>query len=173
MATNWTYPNQISQYSEEGAEEQHISWSNLGVEAITVNDKLNLVTTKNLYHIARSPKHDLTTKTYFLQVSNFKFQNLPATISGIELRLSVNRRGRISDDVVQLMLDNVPIGDNKAGVEITQNKIYGSPTDMWNTSLTNEDLQKSHFGILMRFKSHPKWPHSDPMFVNSVELRIY
>lgn len=173
MATFWTNANEISQHAEEGADNIHIAWSNIGTEALTFNDKFSIVTSKNLYHIARSPKHDLMTKTYFLKLTNFNFQNTPASISGIELRLTSNRRGRIADDTVQLLLDNLPIGENKAVPEISANKIYGSETDMWGTQLTQAQITQRTFGVLLRFKSHPKWPHSDPMFVNCVELRIY
>jgi hypothetical protein len=173
MATFWTYPNTIAQYVETGAEDNHISWNNISLGDIISNDKLSVVTNKNLYHIARSPKHDLVTKTFFLKITNFKFQNLPVAISGIEMRLTANRRGRIMDDTVQLLLNDEPIGDNKASLEILQTKIYGSPTDLWNANLTISDLNKNNFGLLLRFKSHIKWPHSDPIFVNCVELRIH
>lgn len=173
MATYWTSAGNISQYAEEGADNAHISWSNIGTEPVILNDKFSIVTSKNLYHIARSPKHDLMTKTFFLKLTDFRFQNLPATISGVELRIMANRRGRIVDDTVQLLLNGQLIGDNKAGSEISVNKIYGSSTELWNSSLTADQIAQSSFGVLLRFKSHPKWPHSDPMFVNCVELRIH
>lgn len=173
MATFWTYPNKISQYAESGAEEAHISWNNIGPEATAINDKTSLVTSKNLYHIARSPKSDLMTKTYFLKATGFNFQNMPASLSGIELRLTTNRRGRIMDDTVQLLLNEESIGDNRAEFDMPMIKIYGGPNDLWNTNLNINDVQKNNFGVLLRFKSHMKWPHSDPMLVNCIELRIY
>ena len=53
MATFWTYPNTIAQYVETGAEDNHISWNNISLGDIISNDKLSVVTNKNLYHIAR------------------------------------------------------------------------------------------------------------------------
>lgn len=172
MTTFWTYPNEISQYAEEGAESVHIAWNN-NIENIISNDKLSIITEKNLYHISRSPKHDLVTKTYYLKLKNFQFQNVPLTISGIELRLTTNRRGRIMDDTIQLVYNDQIIGNNKSITEVNNTMIYGSATDKWNTNLTHEEVSNKNFGLLLRFKSHIKYPHSDPMFVNCVEMRIH
>lgn len=173
MATNWTYPNIVSQHAENGANEVHVSWNNIDIESVINNDKLNILTSENLFRIARSPKSDLTTKTYFLKFKNFNFINVPEIISGIELRLITNRRGRVMDDTIQLIHGDNILGNNKADHEILQNKIYGSATDLWNSNITKNQILDKNFGILLRFKSHNKFPHKDPMFLNSVEMRIY
>lgn len=172
MATTWTYSNKIHQYSEEGAESIHIQWSNIDVNRVSSNDNNSITTNGNLYHIARSPKHDILSKTYYIVFTDFKFQNVPETISGIELKLNTNRKGRITDDTVCLFKESI-IGDNKAIVEILPSKIYGDSTDLWGTNLTKSDIIDKNFGVILRFKSHPKWPHNDPMFINAVELRIH
>lgn len=173
MATFWTYSNKIHQFSEQGAETIHIPWSNTDVNRVTSNDNNSITTQGNLYHIARSPKSDILSKTYFIVFTDFKFQNLPETVSGIELKLFTNRKGRITDDTVSLYYDDSLIGNNKASTEILPNKIYGDPLDNWGVALTKEKLMDKSFGVILRFKSHPKWPHNDPMFINAVELRIY
>lgn len=173
MASFWTYPNLISQSVEAGAEDIHIPWGNLTAEYTRTTDKTSIVTSKNLYHIARSPKHNLMTKTYFLRASGFRFENLPLTISGIELRINGNRRGRIMDDTIALMMDDQPLGENKATSQIPMTAIYGSSTDTWKAELTIDDISNLKFGVMLRFKSHDKWPHSDPMLINSIELRIH
>lgn len=173
MSTYWTYPNKVSQSVEEGAQEVHVPWSDLDVVSIILNDKVSLSTSGSLYHIARSPKHDILSKTFYLKLTDFKFQDAPATLSGIELRIDANRRGRIMDETVQLLLDDQIIGENKASTDITPNNLYGSPTDKWDTNLTMEQISKSSFGVVLRFKSHPKWPHKDPILINRVELRIH
>lgn len=113
MATSWTYSNKIHQYSEEGAETVHIQWSNTDVNRVSSTDNNYITTNGNLYHIARSPKHDILSKTYYIVFTDFKFQNVPNNILGIELRLISNRRGRITDDTISLYKSNI-IGDNKA-----------------------------------------------------------
>jgi hypothetical protein len=172
MATFWTYSNKIQQYAEEGAESVHIPWSNTDVNRVSSNDNNSITTNGNLFHIARSPKHDILSKTYYIVFTNFKFQNLPETISGIELKLSSNRKGRITDDTISLYKNSI-IGENKAISEVLPNKIYGDSTDLWGANLTKSDILDENFGVILRFKSHPRWPHNDPMFINAVELRIH
>jgi len=85
----------------------------------------------------------------------------------------MNRYGRITDDTIQLTLDDEIIGSNKADLILDLNKIYGSDSDMWSTSLSSSDIVNSSFGIIMRFQSHPNWPHKCSPFIDAVELRIH
>jgi hypothetical protein len=160
MTTEWTSPTTFSQYAEEGAESVHVQW----------DDKLTS-TNGCLEHIARSPKHDLRTKTYYLKATGFNFQNLPDTISGVELRLSVKRRGRVTDETISLVI-NDQVSENRATLDLSPTKMYGSETDTWALSMSLEDLN-SEFGVLLRFQSHPQWPHKDAAFIDAVELRIH
>lgn len=163
MTTNWATPSTISQAAEEGAESVHISW-----------DIQSISTTSPLYHIARSPKYNLKSKTYFLTFSEFNFTGLPDTLTGIELRLTARRRGRVMDETIQLCLDNNLIGDNKASRSLDVTKLYGSENDLWNTeNLSITDISSPTFGVKLRFQSHLDWPHQDPILIDAVELRIY
>lgn len=173
MATNWTPPSFLEQYAEESAESNHIPWSDLSLASINSSNNISLTTMGDLYRIARSPKHDLITKTYYLRLSRFNFSNLPPTLSGIEMRLTGNRRGRIMDDTIQLCLNGSMIGDNKGKLDIMPITIYGSETDTWSSNLTIDNIADLSFGVVLRFKSHIKWPHKDPMFIDCVELRIH
>lgn len=166
MSTNWTLPSLIIQYPEETAENNHIPWNDLKT--------FPLVTSKDLQHIARSPKPDLKDKTYFLKFSQFNFQNLPTTISGIELRLSARRKGRITDETIQLYIDNSQLGENKASLTLDPTKIYGGSNDKWGLEdISVSSVSNLNFGIIMRFQSHPKWPHKDSTIIDLVELRIH
>jgi hypothetical protein len=163
MTTNWATPSTIIQAAEEGAESVHISW-----------DTQSISTTEPLYHIARAPKHDLKSKTYFLTFSGFNFIGLPDTLTGIELRLTAKRRGRVMDETIQLCLDNNLVGDNKASRSLDVTKLYGGENDLWNTeNLSITDITSPTFGVKLRFQSHPDWPHRDPILISAVELRIY
>lgn len=175
MTSNWALPRNISQYAEEGAENLHIPWLDVGnFYSLKHLDGRSIRTSQDLVHIARDPRSDITQKTYFLKITNFNFLNLPATVSGIELRLTSNRSGRITDDTIQLILNDQPIGDNQADLNLDTKKIYGGQTEMWNTTnLTLANIQDSSFGILLRFKSHPRWPHKCSPFIDTVELRIH
>jgi hypothetical protein len=174
MTTVWTPPSLISQYAEPSAEDIHIPWNALEFSAVTAFDQQRLGLNGVLSHIARSPKHDTLSKTYFLKFQGFNFKNLPDSISGVEVKLCADRRGRVTDDTVQLIVNNAAVGSNKANLNLDPIKYYGSPTDKWEVpSLSTADLANSNFGLLLRFKSHPNYPHSDPAFINSIELRIY
>ena len=174
MTTNWTLPTNVIQYAEEGGEDAHISWLETNnFHSLKDFDGKSVRTTRDLVHIARDPRHDTLQKTYYLKLTGFNFSNLPGTLAGIEMRLSINRYGRITDDTIQLCYNNVLIGDNHASLNLNLIKIYGSETDNWNTNLTMSDIQNSSFGVAIRFQSHPNWPHRSSPLIDAVELRIH
>jgi hypothetical protein len=161
MTTEWTTPATFSQYAEEGAESVHIPW-----------DSTLTSTNGCLEHIARSPKHDLKTKTYYLEATGFNFQNLPNVISGIELKLSVKRRGRITDETINLVV-NDNVGENHATLDLSPTKTYGGATDIWGVKNLSVGNLSNNLRVLLRFQAHPNWPHKDPAFIDAVELRIH
>jgi len=174
MTTNWALPTNVTQYSESGAEDYHVSWENINqFESIKFLDGRRIKTSRDLVHIARDPRHDIKEKTYYLKLTGFNFYNIPNNPTGIELKLNMNRYGRITDDTIQLVLNDNLIGENKATLDLTPVKVYGSGTDLWNTALTNLDLQNINFGIIIRFQSHPNWPHKCSPFIDAIELRIH
>lgn len=173
MNSNWALPNTVEQYSEEGAEENHISWVEIdNFSSLKQFDGKSTKTSRDLLHIARDPRHDIIEKTYFLKLTNFNFKNLPDSLSGIELRITMNRFGRITDDTVQLCLNGNLIGNNKATRDLAPIKLYGTGTDLWNSNLNISNVQNNSFGIVLRFKSHPDWPHKSSALIDAVEIRI-
>lgn len=174
MTSNWALPRSVIQYSEEGAELFHVSWDETDAfTAVKNKDGKHIKTSRDLLHIARDPKKDITEKTYFLKLTGFNFVNLPEQISGIELKLSMNRFGRIMDDTIQLTLAGSVIGENLADVILDPIKVYGGTNEMWQTNLTPLDVVDETFGVVLRFKSHPHWPHKTSALIDSVELRIH
>lgn len=174
MATPWTLPNTISQYAETGGEDSHVSWLEVdNFSALKNLDQRSIKTSRDLVHIARDPRHDITEKTYYLKVTNFNFRSLPSTLSGIELKLSMNRFGRITDDEIHLCLNNEIIGQNQADLNLDPIKTYGNSTNLWNTNLTISDIQNSSFGCIIRFQSHPKWPHKCSALIDAIEIKIH
>lgn len=171
MTTAWTLPTSISQYVETDAEDIHISWDDTSFNNLTSITGRALGTTKPLYHIARSPKHDLKTKTYFLKLGGFRFEDIPNVISGIEVRLSSKRYGRITDETIQLSLNDELVGDNKATLMVSPIKTYGGENDTWG--INPDDVLEPSFGIIIRLQSHPNWPHRDGAQIDAVEIRIH
>lgn len=174
MSTNWALPLSVVQYAESGAEDRHISWNDeRNFSSIKTKDGSHTKTNRDLLHIARDPKHDIIEKTYYLKLTNFQFSSVPASISGIEVKITMNRFGRITDDTIQLCLNDNLIGQNFADLDLSPIKIYGSQTDLWMTSLTSANISDSSFGIALRFQSHPKWPHKSSALIDAVEIRVH
>ena len=173
MNSNWALPASVTQYAEPGAD-NHVSWIDTNnFYSLKNNDGRSIKTSRDLLHIAKEPRHDLVEKTYFLKIIGFNFTNLPAVLTGIELRLTMNRYGRISDETIQLCLDNEPIGENQTSSTLDPIKIYGSDTSIWATQLTIADIQNPSFGVILRFRSHPNWPHKNSALIDAVELRVH
>jgi hypothetical protein len=174
MTSNWALPTSITQYSEEGAELFHVSWDETeNFAAIKNKDGKSIKTSRDLFHIARDPKKDITEKTYFLKLTGYNFINLPDQISGIEVKLSMNRFGRIMDDTIQLTLAGSLIGENKTDMSLDPIKVYGGATEMWQTNVSKAYISDPTFGVVLRFKSHPRWPHRSSALIDAVELRIH
>jgi hypothetical protein len=174
MTSNWALPTIISQYAEETAEDNHISWIEVdNFSSLKSLDGRSIKTSRDLLHIAREPRHDIKEKTYFLKVTGFNFIDVPDVVSGIEAKITSNRYGRITDETIQLTLNNTVIGDNQASLDLNPIKIYGGQDNIWNTNLTTAGILDASFGIVLRFQSHPRWPHKSSMLLDSVELRIH
>lgn len=174
MTSNWALPRTISQYAEDGGESAHISWEEIdNFSALKSLDGKSVKTTSDLIHIARDPKSDIKQKTYYLKITNFNFENLPSELNGIELKLSMKRHGRITDETVQLTLNDQLIGSNQADLDLLPVKIFGGENSLWNSTLSINDILNPTFGIALRFQSHPRWPHKSSPFIDAVELRIH
>lgn len=174
MPTAWTYPSTVVQFCESGAEQVDIAWddSKSFVELKDFDGRL-LPSIGTLYHIARSPKPDIKNKTWFLRLTNFSFQNLPAVLSGIEVKVDARRYGRAQDETVQLCLNGNYIGDNFASPDVAPQKVYGGQTELWNSGIDIAAISNSTFGITVRFQAHKSWPHKDPILLDSVQIRIW
>jgi hypothetical protein len=173
MATNWKSPITVDQYAESDAENIHVSWDANEFSNLRNLDGRSVKTVRDLLHVSRDPRHDIVEKTYFLRVSNFNFSSLPSTLSGIETRITANRYGRITDDTVQFCLNGLLIGDNQATLDLSPIKIYGSNESLWSTNLSMSDIQNSSFGVVVRFKSHPSWPHKCSALIDAIEIRVH
>ena len=177
MTTYWTKPAEITQYAQHDAEEVHISWN-------IISNRNPITTTAPLLHIARQPRNDITMKTYFLSLTGYTFENLPETITGINCRVSMDRGGRIADETVQLTYKGKLIGSNQGKPAFNpQNNAstlspvttYGGDISNWEVTGTVDTLmvQDPSFGVVLRFRSHPSWPHNTTPQINAVEIQIY
>lgn len=174
MTSNWTLPTSVTQYAETDAENYHVSWLDVGdFYALKNKDGRYIKTARDLVHIAKQPQHDFVEKTYYLKATGFNFNTLPETLSGIEMRLSMNRYGRITDETIQLCLDADILGDNQASLKLDPANIYGGETNKWGATLSIANIQNPTFGVIVRFQSHPNWPHKCSALVDAIELRVH
>ena len=174
MPTAWTYPSNIVQFSDPGAETIDIAWDDSkGFVELKDFDGRSVQSMGTLQHIARSPKPDIRNKTYFLRCTGFNFSNLPANLSGIEVKVNARRYGRAQDETIQLCLNDNLIGDNLSTADIAPEKIYGGADNIWDSGIILQNLQESSFGITVRFQAHRQWPHKDPVLVDAIQIRIW
>lgn len=168
MTTSWTLPNTITQYAED---ESHIEWNtnfhsiNAGVGGVSL--------TRPLMHISRQPKNDIKMKTWYLSATNFSFQNLPEQISGLAFKFTVDRVGRVFDETIQLTYNGEFVGENKCARTVDPVQIYGGDGDLWTVTDLQTIIQDPSFGITIRMRSHPDWPHKTTPILRGIELQIY
>ena len=171
MTTPWFYPNAVTQYGEIP---QHVSWQGEDNNwAYLRTTDAYVSTTRELLHIANASVNDLKMKTYYLYLTDFGIADISDPILGIEVMIDMRRGGRITDETIQLRYNNDFIGDNRASYQLDNNKIYGSETDLWDTTgLTAGMLRDASFGLGIRFQSHPAWPHKEHPMLNYIKLRV-
>jgi hypothetical protein len=173
----------IIQYAED--ELTQIQWNTASLEMLaSPNNVVGITTMQPLIHFARSPKYDLTNVTWFIKYTGFNFINVPDTISGITATIEMNRGGRAADDTIQLVYNGDMIGENQAKPAVIHNAIrdisalenkaiYGGPSNTWGVSdITPDMVNDPSFGIVIRYKSHPAWPHKTYPLLYSVQLQI-
>ena len=172
-------PNSVVQSSE--IPEYEIGWKSVptAYDGFLMNSRWS--TLRDLKHISNPATGDLRNKTWSLTCTDCRMIQLPNIITGLELNLNAQRNGRIVDEVIQLTYQGVPYGNNnfvyktdsEGHLTILTETTYGSPTDLWGEPLTPAILQDPSFGIILKFQSHPYYPHSCGMTVDSVSLTVY
>jgi hypothetical protein len=163
-----------------------IQWT---FDSTGISDANPASTLGTLYTMSGFWQEKFYSETSQLVCTNFNIPDL-GTITGIELELDARRVARIQDLVIQLTLNGVPIGDNKASIinpvqsdtytsEVTvpldpidDYNIYGGANDMWGTELSGADIADPSFGVLISFRSNIIYPHNDVVYLHQVALRI-
>lgn len=171
MPTPWFYPTTISQTAEDAS---HIQWDDTNNFVFLRSADNNFTkTVKSLLHIANSRSTALKNQTWYLLLTGFNFTNLPATITGLEAEIHMDRGGRITDETIQLRVGNNWIGDNQADAKLDEYKFYGSPDSNWSVDNLSSYILDPSFGMGLRFQSHPSYPHNSTPRIDYVRIRLY
>jgi len=172
------YPSLIAQSSS--APEQEIGWTSTPTSSLNYLLNSRWKTVDVLSHLSNPATGDIRNKTWALTCTGF---NIPLLneINGIQLTVVGQRNGRIVDEIIQLTYQGQAIGNNnfyyitdsEGHLLLTNETTYGGTTDMWGTTLTPEQLTDPTFGVILKFQSHPYYPHRCGMFLDSVSLTVY
>jgi hypothetical protein len=171
MFTSWKSPNSVRQFAEH---ENHVAWDNTdGMSAIKSQDARSLKTVDDLIFIANPTVNNIRNKTWYIVLTDFRFSENINEITGLQLRFNCQRHGRVTDDTIQLYWQENAIGENIANMDLDLIKTYGISAYDWGLeNFEKEQVLSSEFGVLLRFQSHPFWPHRSAMFINSVDIRL-
>lgn len=172
-------PHHVDIVSE--APDQEITWRSSPSRNVDDLLQQKWTTVRSLKHIANPASGNIRERTRSLICTQFQITDLPNEISGLQLDIVAQRNGRIVDELVQLTFQNQAIGknnfvyhtDSEGHLKITNETSYGGPTDLWEVDITHELLRDPSFGIILKFQSHPYYPHSVGMILDSVSLTVY
>jgi hypothetical protein len=175
MPTSWSYPTQVTQYCEADV---HIPW-------INVDDKFTKInyvrSQKDLIHMSNPMVNDMRMKTYYLKLTGFEWDQVLDTVNGIEVMVNTRRGGRITDETVQLWSNGNTIGANLAranldgygNIVILNEQTYGAPTDLWGLETLDASLVYQDFGIVLRYQTHPRYPHVTTPNIEHIQIRLW
>ena len=177
---NYVYtPNMVTQTSEDP--ENEISWKSSPTTVIGCLMNSKWMTVKPLIHLSNPACGDIGSQTYSLICTNLNATDLLDEISGISLRVSGQRNGRVVDKQIQLTYMGDLIGENKVDYEtdseghilLLNDTTYGGENDLWGATLTKEMIQDPSFGVILKFQNHPFYPHSCGMLLEAVSITVY
>jgi hypothetical protein len=176
---NFTYyPSRVIQTSS--LPDQEIGWTQYSIGNSEYLLGSRWKTNKPLLHISNPATGDLRNSTWTLTCTGF---NIPLlnTITGIKLNVKARRNGRIVDDIIQLTYQGSAIGannfsyitDSEGHFLLLNDTYYGGEFDLWESEVTPSMLTDPSFGIILKFQSHPFYPHNCEMYLDSVSLTVY
>jgi hypothetical protein len=179
MITNFISPTNIQQIPD--TEFVTIPWVNL---PYCIGKNSLAMTDQPLYTISGLWMERFRSKTNQIWTTGYNIPRLPNDITGISLRVNINRAARIRDLIIQLTLGGELIGQNYA-FEMTNEyaymhniplvgdyNVYGGSADMWGTELTAMDVADPSFGAALSFQSNETLPHRDLAYINQIAIQV-
>ncbi len=127
----------------------------------------------NLYHLHRVSN--------YLQGTQYGF-NIPAGTEILGIEVVINRyspvpNSQISDYEVRLLKDGVPDGSNKASTVSWPTTLtavtYGSPTDLWGTTWTPEEINSNDFGAALSAQRDNNGNNTRNAIIDTIRVTVY
>jgi hypothetical protein len=156
--------------ANSGNPDQEIPWQFISTRWRTVQD---------LKHRSNPATGDIVDSTWSLYLTDFGIQE--TNILGLKFHLVAQRNGRIVDQTIQLCYQNQLIGVNKVDyttdteghLPLSNDTAYGGPEDVWGVSDLGSKITDPSFGIVIKFQSHPYYPHSCGLRIDQMSLTVY
>lgn len=145
-----------------------VAWSNPG----------NIVASNNTYATAALTSSSTTSQYLYAQDFGFEINGM-AILEGIivSIEKKASLANAIKDSQVYLLKSGVYHGDNKAigsTWSATEGSItYGSPTDLWGSSLLPEDIRDSTFGVFIQAQYENPYLTPATASIDAIEMTIY
>lgn len=170
MFTPWKNPSTARQYAEH---ESHIPWdASNQYHELFYPGKQRFRSSSELFRIANPTAHDITTMTWFLETGGYNFDIGSRMVAGVEVSIQAKRFSRVMDETVILSANGTLYGENMATSSVDPQKLYGNGEDLWGVNEGDMFFAQPSFGLTLRFQSHYSTPHRDPIYIESIAIRL-
>jgi hypothetical protein len=140
----------------------------------------NIVSSNNVY--ATVNLDGTNTSSQSLLATNFGFDfniNGLATINGIVVSFErkASLASRIKDNAIYLLKNGAHHGNNKsAGAywSTTEGTVsFGSPSDLWGSSLLPEDIRADNFGVMIQVAYQNAYSNTTTAYIDHVKITVH
>lgn len=138
----------------------------------------NITASNNTYATAALTSSSTTSQYLYAQDFGFEINGM-AIIEGIivSIERKASLASAIKDSQIYLLKAGTYHGNNKsvgAYWSTTEGSdTFGSPTDLWGSSLLPEDVRSSSFGVMIQAQYENAYLTPATAYVDSVEMTIY
>jgi len=165
QTTNWILPSTINYNVDPNG--VNTTWTDPYKD--TVNLIFPIITNKNVRRISIHDTAAVTIMGDTVVFSNFAIPTV-TTLIGLSVAISVRRLGRVTDYVVQPLINGTYYNNNATGSGgLPDSMIYGSATDTWGITT---GFNSSTFQLCVQVGPHPQYPGNDKAIIDSVSIQL-
>ncbi len=160
-----------------GPNDPGLGENNADIGTVAWDTPGNIQQADNNYATATIIRQKITT---YIEGTQYGF-NIPlnASISGIEVQVKrgASHSGQIVDYEIRLVNDGVIVGATKAITTTWTTTFtvatYGGPIDLWGTSWTPDDINKTNFGAVLAAIRTNNGSTPQLAMVDSMKIKVY